>query len=263
MRGLIRPATLMLILAVLLAGCEFKMPRLLRFERAPAPAGETTQPTEQPTPPPPVLADALFPAQDWRLTYAVTDLGQEPVQVVEELIRDESRLVATYNGSPYITWVFNDEGVWRSDPKGGGALLLYLPKNLLDGDAWKQTSGDADVWFRLKESREACPGWFWAGQPEQCWELTVLNRGERTRFAMVTGLGPTFAQAENWAAPAESFSKKATAHRAGQLSEEQRKQVLDSVKLPTTPPAPVIPVSSGEFETAATDMMAKYLKQER
>lgn len=43
--------------------------------------------------------------------------------------------------------------------------------------------GDAHVWFRL-QAVSAC-----ADQIPTCWEVTVLNRGERTVFRFVKGLG--------------------------------------------------------------------------
>ncbi|HYG58675.1 MAG TPA: hypothetical protein VD902_11515, partial [Symbiobacteriaceae bacterium] len=123
----------------------------------------------------PEFAAGLFPPSDWQVSFAIRDHGTTAdYTVVEELLRDGVRVVATQNGSPYVTWVLNQAGLWRLDPRGGGALLRYLPAELQDGMAWKQVSGGADVWFRLNRATEC------AGQAAgaKCWTVTVLNRGE-------------------------------------------------------------------------------------
>jgi hypothetical protein len=257
-----RLLALFLILAVLLTGCSAKLPRLLRFDFS-KPEPETPPPAATEAPPPPPLpelvpAASLLPAADWRITFSVRDLGQPPVEVEEDLLLDGGRLVGLYNGMPYVTWLLREDGLWRLDPKGGGALLRYLPPILQDGEAWRQRSGSAEVWFRLRRLEPECTGWPWPGQPEQCWELTVLNRGEKIVFTLVSGIGPVHVNAQNWETPRESFIKAITDHRASPLTEARRTEVLGHVKPLEAEPGAVIPVSPAEFDAATVHMMNAY-----
>lgn len=76
-------------------------------------------------------------------------------------------------------WLITPEGVWRHDPRGP-ALLRYLPP-LVGSAAWKQVSGDAEVWFSFQRS--------YTCDYHPCWQLTVLNRLERTTYTMAPGHG--------------------------------------------------------------------------
>ncbi len=258
----------MLVAALALSGCSLMdwlapgaKPKAEERAATPAPAndgsgaqgtGEAGGGAETAKPGQPVPAASLFPAADRQVIFEVTDRGQEPYRVTEELIRDGDRVIATYNGSPYIRWVLNDGGVWRVDPRGGGALLRYLPATLTGSETWKQTSGDAEVWFRLRETEGRCviPG---EPAPAECWELTVLNRGEMTVFRFASGIGPVEALAENWADPALSFIKKALETRPGALAEETRTTYLNH-PFPAGAESPVVPVTAGDFEAAVAHM---------
>jgi hypothetical protein len=127
--------TLVLCLA---AGCS--------GPKAAPPATVDTPPpaVESPKPPAPDLAAGFMPADDETLTFVLNDQT-----VTEYSLRDGDRFVAVQDGAVYATWFRRDDGLWRPDPKGGGALLRYLPPVLQEGLTWKQRSGDADVWFSL------------------------------------------------------------------------------------------------------------------
>lgn len=158
--------------------------------------------------------------QDQSYVYEVTDAGaQRPQRVKEELIRVGDRVVSTYDGKPYATWVVKDSGVWRQDPKGGGALLRYLPPTLKENTYWKQVSGNAEVWFSLIIGGDACFGIDTNGP---CWTVRVLNRGELTEFAFAVGRGPLAVVDENRRNPGESFRKRVIQEQAGTLNPADR-----------------------------------------
>ncbi len=238
----LRPAALLLLAALLLTGC------LRRPPQAQAPA-----PPPVPPPPPPVAATVLFPAQDWHLTFDVLDRGApQAADVTEELVREPGHLVATYNGTPYITWIFNAEGIWRQDPKGS-VLLRYLPPQLTDGEAWKQTSGSDVVWFHLRRDPSPCGS---LTDPEHCWRLTMLNRDEMTDFHFAGGLGAVRVNDENFKAPDQSYVKTLKTQRSGTLSATVRKSHLDRARPTGGIAAPVTSVDATEFEAALQALSA-------
>lgn len=187
------------------------------------PAGEVSRPTQpkQPAPTPPakqapalppadkVPAAALFPSEDISLTFGIWDEGANPVDVTETLVRDGNRVAAAYNGRVYLTWHLLESGAWRRDPKGGGALLRYLPPVLKEGLAWKQKSGDAEVWFKLNRAAAPCLKYYEKPPEGDCWQLAVLNRGEWSGFRFSAGnpVGPNQASAVVWGEVANSFEK--------------------------------------------------------
>lgn len=190
------------------------------------------------------------------MRFLVTDRDKEPVSISEEWIHESDRLMVTYGGVPYLTWVINDEGVWRQDPKGGGALLRYLPRELQDGETWKQASGNGEVWFHLARAQGQCrlPG---GAAPDQCWALRVLNRGELTQFLLATGAGPVRAEADNWAHPADSFLKELTAVGPAVILGDDRTKLIEQFKPPTATPAPITQTTAAEFQAAVTAAQPK------
>lgn len=244
MLGMKRSAGLLLALvtAASLSGCGKWPPWKKSEPKAPVVVADPPPPDGGP-------AAGLFPTQDQQLSFMVTDRGKQPIVVQEDLLRDGERLIAAQGGAtPYVTWLFNADGVWRKDPRGS-TLLRYLPHTLRDVQAWKQSSDGADVWFRVARSAKGCP--LPAGaHAEQCWGLTVLNRGERTEFLFATGLGPVSAEAENWTTPAASFTKQVSAIQPGKLQPAARSKQLTLAPPTTATPAPVVPVSDADFSKA-------------
>ncbi|HWI62617.1 MAG TPA: hypothetical protein VNT75_12300 [Symbiobacteriaceae bacterium] len=247
----IRGYILLTIAAIILSACT-------QGAGAPAPAAEA-RPGERPagggTP-----AASLFPAKDWSIRYAIWEgttgavilEGPEamtPVSADEDLIRDGDRIVVTQNGKVYATWHINQDGVWRRDPKGGGALLRYLPPKLENGLAWKQQSGDAEVWFKLTYGRTGCR---MSHNPIECWSLTVLNRGEQITFGFREGTGPEGARALNWNRLADSYQKHEVDHKAGSLTPEQRTAFLKQGEAAPSGPLPAVTaVTPEEFDRVA------------
>jgi hypothetical protein len=245
MRNFVRHAAI-LLLVFLLTACAKSGQQEPRADQPPSPP---------PSPPAEYRGSELFPETDWQITYSVQDHGQKPVTVVEELIREGDRLVATYNGQPYVTWVLGAEGVWRTDPRGGGALLRFLPPTLKHNEAWKQQSGDAEVWFKLAE-KVPCSIWR-TTPPKHCWDLTVLNRGERTVFQFVSTLGPYHVQADNYQRIANSFTKQIKEHKEGAIDPGMRAALLKQVPAAAGTPAAVIPVTPAEFDQAESELGTK------
>jgi predicted small lipoprotein YifL len=244
MLGMKRPAAVLLALVTVttLTGCGKWLP----WNKSAA----TKTPAQVEAPPPEGgPAAGMFPSQDQHLAFTVTDRGKQPIGVEEDLVREGERLVAAQGGAaPYATWLLNADGVWRKDPKGT-ALLRYLPRTLRDTQAWKQSSDGVDVWFRIARAEKGCA--LPAGvQAEQCWGLTVLNRGEKTEFLFASGLGPVSADSENWKTPASSFAKKVTAAQPGKLQSAARGKLIAEAPATTATPAPVIPVSDADFVKA-------------
>ncbi|MEW8979475.1 MAG: hypothetical protein AB2385_13840 [Symbiobacterium sp.] len=174
---------------------------------------------------------------------------------LEGYVRDGARLIAAYNGEPWVTWFITDQGIFRRDPKGPG-LLLYLPAEPEDGLAWKQRSGDADVWFNL----QAVPDCLSPLGPtyEICWQLTVLNRQEQTVYLFAPGpatedwLGDTTgvqeARADNFASPADSFVKRRQPQQP--LEPPSREAMLAGAEpWPTDEAAPVERVTLADFRS--------------
>lgn len=234
-----------MFLAFLLGGCAL-----------PAMPWARSKPAEPaPTPPAPALpsvrAETLFPGADAHATYGMADQGKPEVKVEEDWIRDGGRLVFTQNGNPYATWDIRDDGVWRLDPKGGGALLRYFPPLLENGAVWKQQSGGQDVWFALAEDSTACESWKSALGVDQCWQLRVLNRGELTTFLFGAGAGPLKADAVNYLRPADSFAKALKAEKPGSpLLPAERKAVLDKAGTVRGQAAAVTQVGLSDFDAA-------------
>jgi len=231
----LRLVTSVLLSALLLTACSLKKP----------PPVAAPEPAPAPPPVPAVPATILYPDKDVRLTFDVLDRGApRPTPITEQLLREPDRIVATYNGTPYVTWVTNANGIWRQDPKGP-ALLRYLPAQMRDGDAWKQVSGNSEVWFRLRQEAGPCGA---VSQPEQCWVLAVVNRSEYTEFHFAGGLGPVRVSDENWATPADSFEKSITSQQPVTLAATDRKQLLDRAPVPTGAAAAVSATTAAEFE---------------
>ncbi|HWI64761.1 MAG TPA: hypothetical protein VNT75_23275 [Symbiobacteriaceae bacterium] len=182
-------------------------------------------------------ADGLFPGADLRLVYSVTDQGQPAVAVDEDWLRDGDRIVATYNGTPYVTWLLRSDGVWRADPGGSGVLLRYLPPELQDGTVWKQTSGGQDIWFKL--TRESSQ-----------WLLQVVNRAEVTLFRFSPAAGPYRVESINYANPSHSFVKQQLSSSPGKVEAGTRAAHLKNMPSPALQAAPVTAATLQEFAEA-------------
>ncbi|MGE5672524.1 MAG: hypothetical protein ACM3XM_01380 [Mycobacterium leprae] len=195
-------------------------------------------------------AAALLPATDTRLTFEIRDqgaAGSSPVQ--ELLLRDGARAVAVANGQAYAVWEIRPDGVWRADPRNPGTLLRYLPPQLSDGVYWSQKSGDAVVWFRLSVAAHC------SQQAPTCWEVVVLNRGERTTFRFAGDSGPISAQADNWAEPDDSFDKYLNqAVGPAQLAAAERERLMSRIGA-APPSAPVTGATAAQFEDVVFAMV--------
>lgn len=253
MRRFLWPTTLLLLALLMLSGCGGKWFGAKK-EAEPEPPEVVGL---LPAPEPVVVAapvQAMLPDRDWQIRFQIADFGKEPVPVLEELIRVENRLVATQAGNPYVTWVLNEEGLWRQDPRGGGALLRYLPPVLADPEAWKQSSGEQDVWFRLTPGAPFCDNLAVAQRQllaEECWTLTVVNRKEELTLIFAPGLGAVWAESKNHLNQSDSFVKRMDRDRPGGLSPEHREEALKKAPVPRGAPAPVVPVTLEQFAEAA------------
>lgn len=212
--------------------------------------GPEIDPAPLPPPPPPaatIKAQELWPAKDMALSFSIKDANQPvPYRVDEYLLREEGSAVAVQAGNTYATWHITEDGIHRLDPKGGGVLLLYLPETVQDGQVWKQTSGSQDVWFKTVLGPGDCKGI--GNQP--CWDLTVLNRGEKTLFRFAPGYGPIRVISENFPAPAESFEKVKTADGPSQLSPEHRAQAIAASRPPTQEKPFAVESTLADFDAA-------------
>lgn len=235
-----------LLCATLLAGCT------LPFRPAPKEA-EPPLPVSTPAIPPAEPFRVLLPGQDLQLQVTVTDQGAQPVVILEEWIRDESQraLLTTYAGAPFVRWEWNDEGLWRLDPRGGGALLRYLPPTLEEGALWRQPSGDEAVWFHLAKQATPCKA---GTESTDCWVLEVLNRGELLTYTFARGVGPIAVKAENYAKPADSFTKQLVEVRPSQLSSEQRAEFIAKLPPSGATAAPIQTATLEQFEAARAAM---------
>jgi len=236
-----RRLTLILLLTVpltvLLGGCLGSKKSDPEFQPAP------------PLPPPPVIAKGieLWPTRDLAISFSIKDANIDvPYRVDEYLLREEGTAVAVQAGNTYATWHLTEEGVYRLDPKGGGVLLQYLPHTVEDGRAWKQLSGSQDVWFKTALGPADCKG----ADDQPCWDLTVLNRGEKTLFRFAPGYGPIRVISDNFVAPAESFEKVKTADGPSHLSPEHRAQAIAAARPPTQSKPFTVESTVAEFDAA-------------
>jgi len=245
-----RRIALMLATLILLAGCNAGKSEPPKSDPPPA-----TTPVEQPAPtqqePEPEGDPAslsLLPVPERPYMYGLTD----GTNANEWYIREGERLVGAYNGKPYVTWFVLPQGIYRIDPKGK-TLLRYLPRELKDGLAWKQQSGDAEVWFSLRSVDMETV----TGTPASHWELTVLNRGERTLFRFLPGEGITFVNAENLAKPADSFVKS---HVFGSqpVTVPKEEMLAAAATRPAGELPPVTEVSAAEYEEALRSLLAQH-----
>jgi hypothetical protein len=196
-------------------------------ESHPAPTPPAPQQAKQPGPATPQSA-TLFPEQDLVVQFSLQDHdAQQPILLQEQLLHEGDRVVAVQDGKPYTTWLIQPNGIWRTDPHGGGNLLQYLPAVLIDNLTWKQTSGNADVWFHLQHQEPpTCSPY--TKLPQGCWKLTVLNRDETTAFIFSAGHGPVRVQTDVWARPSASFSKTLQDEGAGRPDPAQRTAFLNA-----------------------------------
>ena len=125
-------------------------------------------------------------------------------QVTQQLIREGDQVAVIYNGNPYFSWLLDSGGVWRSDPKGSGVLLRYLPSMLAHGETWNQQSGTDTIWFRLKQLDGLCHTGDGSAK-EGCWQLSVLNRGEELTYTWAPAVGPTEVRSANAKDPAAGY----------------------------------------------------------
>lgn len=242
-----------LLCAALLAGCTVPFRSAPKEEEAPPPP---SPPAAAPVPEPFTI---LLPSQDLTMKVEVQDHGADPILIEEVWLRDEAQraLIATYAGSPYVRWEWNDEGLWRLDPKGGGAMLRYLPPTLTDGAVWKQESGDQVVWFHLYKEALDCQ--VPPGDSADFWHVAVLNRGEKLTFTFAPGVGPVAANAENYVKRSLSFTKKTVAMEPSKLPPEQRGGFIAQMKPPGKPAAAVQEATLDQFQAALAEVEPKKL----
>lgn len=174
----------------------------------------------------------------------------------EYFFSDGDRLIGSYNGKAYVTWFATKEGVWRPDPQGPG-LLRYLPPVLQDSMAWKQTSGDAEVFFLL-EDQGSCRTAVDYNRPIPCWELNVLNRQALTVLHFAPEVGVIFAQSIDYKTPADSYIKRVALASPSVEAPPVREQMLkDAAPLPKGPLPAVTPISPADFQAALKAVRAK------
>ena len=237
---------IVLCMILLVAGCS-KGPAPKPAEELPA-DDDTGAVTPGPEPQAPPSGASLLPVPDRPYFYHL-DNGEA---AEEYYIRDGDRLIGAYNGKTYVTWFITGEGVWRPDPKGEG-LLRYLPPVLKDNLSWKQTSGGEEVWFRL-QARTDCSSWGNAGSG--CWELTVLNRLERTIFRFASAEAVLHVWSDNLANPAESYTKSRD-QRQPTAPPARQQMIAEGARLPDGPLPTVTQVTPAEFDQAIKAMLAK------
>lgn len=205
---------------------------------------------EAPPSPPPVAgpaAEGFLPKPGQPYSYALSD----GTSANEWFVRDGDRLIGAYNGKTYVTWFVRPDGVWRPDPKGQ-ALLRYLPPVMQPGLAWKQQSGADEVWFRLAE-KDSCNR---VGRGMPCWELTVLNRMERTVFRFTELYGIIYASSDNFTTRSDSYIKAAAEPAKGDAP--PREQMLkDGARLPAEPLPAVTEVTVVQFDQAEQALLTR------
>lgn len=221
---------LFVLVLLLLVGCgrPEPQPSIPSVEKAATPAPEQSVVTSDPPP-----ASRVFPLEDGVYRFVLRE-GYEGSQseIEEEWVREDGRLVATQGGRPYVSWLWRPDGIWRADPKNPKVLLRYLPQDLVEG-SWRQRSGDAWVYFRLREE----------SFPNFAWVLTVLNRGDRTEWRFGSG---QHVSAEDPARPAAAFTKYGGG-KEGAVTAERRAAILAAAPFPTGEPATVEAITSSQF----------------
>lgn len=243
-----RVLALLLSVMIVLGGCTG------RPTAPPEPPAEQAPPPEKEPESYDGLASpaTLFPTTDLDMTFWVWDMDKpRSVPQTEQRIREGERLAIVQNGRPAFTWMIDQTGVWREDPAGGGVLLRYLPPGLKDGDVWSQQSGDATVWFHLRARDGSCSIGNGAGGAE-CWQLSVLNRGQETLYTLAPQTGPTEVTAVNSQKPGDSFLMKVEKVKGATLPPDQRAAVLEKASPRTTSRAPVTRATVADYNRART-----------
>lgn len=235
---------------VVLVGCSRTLGGAAADPTAVEPASSSSPITvvePAPVPAEAAISNTLFPQTNLRLLFYLSE-RDATTEVTEDLLREAGSVTALQSAKPYAAWLIAEDGVWRSDPKGGDALLRYLPATL-STVSWKQPSGSSDVWFHLQDGSETCLKFSWVDIiPDGCWNLTVLNRGEKLTYTFAVGVGPILVQSENWADPASSFTKKLW---------KPTQDLVAEASLQTSPPikrAPITTATAEEFRQAELAM---------
>ncbi|MDF2628804.1 MAG: hypothetical protein K0R39_2635 [Symbiobacteriaceae bacterium] len=243
-------ALLLIATFALAAGCSKKAP-------APplVPPAETTAPVDpppaDPSPAGPRAADYL-PKPGSPYFYHLND----GTTSTEYFFSDGERLIGSYNGKAYLTWFSTEDGVWRPDPQGS-ALLRYLPPVLQHALAWKQKSGNDEVFFLL-EDKGLCRTDRDYYRPVPCWELSVLNRQEVTVLHFSPEIGVIYAQSVNYKVPSDSYIKRIGLVGEPVAAPPVREQMLkDGATLPSGPLPAVTSISPVDFHAAVKAMRAK------
>lgn len=237
------------VAALLVAGCTKPVTTPPPIPQPPLPV-ETTAPVEESDGRP---GASLFPAADLDVELWVWDMGSPQAGLqVEQRLREGNRVAVVQNGRPAFTWLLEDTGIWREDPSGGGVLLRYLPPILNKDQAWHQKSGDATVWFRLRTSPDC----------QECWRLSVLNRGQEITYTFAPGSGPTNVRAVSTEKPENSFlMQRQEPGREGSFPADQRAGALEKAAPRTTARAAVTAVTPADYEAARTEALRLETRQ--
>lgn len=149
-----------------------------------------------------------FPRKPLNFTYRFDDGTPE---TEEQMAALEDRVVAIKEDRVYVTWFIRPDGVYRQDPLGGkdAPLLRYLPAEPRHDLVWSQTSGNAQIWFRLQEAPDCGQDYSGEKLPGSCWDLYMLNRGEVHFFRFAKAAGVVQAGVLSPAKPEKSFRKLA------------------------------------------------------
>ncbi|HYF79213.1 MAG TPA: hypothetical protein VD973_18965 [Symbiobacteriaceae bacterium] len=220
------------------------------------PPTDTTAPQEPaPASPPaasgPRAADYL-PKPGAAYFYVLSDGSTS----TEYFYSDGDRLIGSYNGKPYVTWFTTEDGVWRPDPQGPG-LLRYLPPVLQSSLAWKQTSGNDEVFFLL-EDKGSCRTAQDYNRQVPCWELSVLNRQELTVLQFAPEVGVIYAQSTNYKTPSDSYIKRLEPASPPPEAPPAREQMLKgAAPLPTGPRQAVTAITPANFHAAVKALRSR------